>query len=83
MDCVEPTILNSNLLPVNANGDVLFLSVASIVNVGSVDAPDTYVLPFGDSVASPFSMICSTIDWSCSPRNAEMIAGGASFAPSL
>ena len=41
----------------NANGDVLFLSVASIVNVGSVDAPDTYVLPFGDSVASPFSMI--------------------------
>ena len=28
----EPTDLNSNLLPVNANGDVLFLSVASFLN---------------------------------------------------
>ena len=27
----EPSILNSNLLPVNAKGEVLFLSVASLV----------------------------------------------------
>ena len=66
--CVEPTILNSNLLPVNANGDVLFLSVASIVKEGSVDAPDSYFLPFSEEVASPFSIICSTISSSCSPR---------------
>ena len=30
----EPTALNSNLLPVNANGDVLFLSVLSISSSG-------------------------------------------------
>ena len=32
----DPTIRNSNLLPVNANGDVLLRSVASFVKSGSV-----------------------------------------------
>ena len=35
----EATILNSNLLPVNANGDVLFLSVGSFSNTGSLLIP--------------------------------------------
>ena len=34
-----PTIRNSNLLPVNANGDVLFLSVESFGIGGSTDTP--------------------------------------------
>ena len=34
-----PTLLNSNLLPVKAKGDVLFLSVASFTNSGNVDTP--------------------------------------------
>ena len=35
----EPSILNSNLLPVNANGEVLFLSVASLGNMGDSGTP--------------------------------------------
>ena len=31
MECAEPTLLNSNLLPVKANGDVRFLSEVSQV----------------------------------------------------
>ena len=32
---VEPNIRNSNLFPVNANGEVLFLSVVSFLNDGN------------------------------------------------
>ncbi len=39
----EPGIRNSNLLPVNANGDVRFLSVASFGNIGLSGTP---ILPF-------------------------------------
>ena len=35
----EPTALNSNLFPVNANGDVLFLSVLSIRSSGTWGMP--------------------------------------------
>ena len=79
----EPTIRNSNLLPVKANGDVLFLSVASLFKSGSVEAP-VFNLPFCiELVASPLSISCITTSSNCSPRNIEMIAGGASLAPSL
>ena len=36
---LEPALLNSNLLPVNANGDVLFLSVVSFGKFGREDTP--------------------------------------------
>ena len=39
IDADEGTSLNSNLLPVKANGEVLFLSVESFVNRGNVDTP--------------------------------------------
>ena len=79
----EPTIRNSNLFPVNANGEVLFLSVASLLRSGSVEAP-VFNLPFWiELVASPLSISCITTSSSCSPRNIEIIAGGASLAPSL
>ena len=35
----DPSILNSNLLPVNANGEVLFLSVVSLKNLGNTRTP--------------------------------------------
>ena len=35
----EPSILNSNLLPVKANGEVLFLSVVSFGNFGRTWTP--------------------------------------------
>ena len=35
----EPTMRNSNLLPVNAKGEVLFLSVASLAKSGMVRTP--------------------------------------------
>ena len=45
MESEEPTIRNSNLLPVKANGDVLFLSVASLKRSGSVLTPVFNVPP--------------------------------------
>ena len=38
-DADEPSIRNSNLLPVNANGEVRFLSVVSLGNFGRVCTP--------------------------------------------
>ena len=38
-DCAEPTARNSNLFPVNANGDVLLRSVVSFENVGTTATP--------------------------------------------
>ena len=45
MFCDEPTILNSNLLPVNAKGEVLFLSVLSRLIDGTEGTPsDMYLV---------------------------------------
>ena len=41
----EPTIRNSNLFPVNANGEVLFLSVASLSKSGRISTPVFKVPP--------------------------------------
>ncbi len=38
-DAAEPSIRNSNLFPVNANGEVRFLSVVSFMKCGSTFAP--------------------------------------------
>ena len=39
MDCALPGIRNSNLLPVNANGEVRFLSVLSAFTRGMASTP--------------------------------------------
>ena len=80
---LEPTALNSNLFPVNANGEVLFLSVLSTSSSGICGIPRLY--PFFPEIltmsllARSFSNASVTVF----PRNDEMIAGGASLAPSL
>ena len=83
IESADPTIRNSNLFPVNAKGEVLFLSVASFSKSGSVDTPVASLPPCNTWAASPVSTSCFTTSSSCSPRKIEMIAGGASFAPSL
>ena len=76
-----PTARNSNLLPVNANGEVRLRSVLSLARVGILPTPISSRKCSGSLVASPFIMR-SMISVSCSPTNADRIAGGASFAPS-
>ena len=71
---------NSNLLPVKAKGDVRLRSVASRRISGSVDTP-TFMIDIEGTLSSLPAMMCSTTAVSCSPRNIEMIAGGASFEP--
>ena len=83
IDIDEATIRNSNLFPVNANGEVRLRSVASFLKFGRVETPVSIFPPLILAVASPLLIICSTISSSCSPRNIEIIAGGASLAPSL
>ena len=83
IDIDEATILNSNLLPVNAKGEVLFLSVASKKRFGRLCTPISSFLPCLLEVASPVSIICSTRSSSWSPRKMDIMAGGASSAPSL
>ena len=81
---VEPTALNSNLFPVKAKGDVLFLSVLSnkiwgilpIFNFNSV---------FSSADNALFSLTLAS-NWfstfvNCDPIKTEIIAGGASLAP--
>ncbi len=79
-DCAEPTARNSNLFPVNANGDVLLRSVVSFENVGTTATP-VLNLSLVTSFSSPSLMIESTKLFNSSPRNIEIIAGGASLAP--
>jgi len=82
IDCLEPGARNSNLLPVNANGEVLFLSVVSFSISGSDSTPVSISLPASYLTPLPlFSWSTTAASWS--PRYIEIIAGGASFAPSL
>ncbi|MNG00964.1 hypothetical protein D3C84_839220 [compost metagenome] len=82
---IEPTALNSNLFPVKANGEVLFLSVLSKRTSGIF--PTTFnfksVFSSGDNfpVVTPSNSANTLVN--CSPINTEIIAGGASLAPSL
>ena len=81
IDWLDPTARNSNLLPVNANGLVRLRSPACLGRGGSVSTPTVSVPDDLELVAFPFS-ICSKTSASCSPRKIEMMAGGASLAPS-
>ncbi len=79
----EPTALNSNLFPVKANGEVLFLSVLS--NNTSGILPTTFnfksVFSSGDNfpLVTPSNSANTFVN--CWPIKTEIIAGGASFAP--
>ena len=79
---LEPGILNSNLFPVNAKGEVLFLSPASILNVGSTST-DKFTSEASDTGASFLLAMLSKIVVNSSPRKIEIIAGGASCPPNL
>ena len=78
----EPSIRNSNLFPVNANGEVLFLSVVSLGILGNADTP---ISIYSVSLLSYSVLLAndSKIPSSSSPKKIEIIAGGASLAPSL
>ena len=82
MDAAEPGMRNSNLLPVKAKGEVRLRSVVSLGKRGSAWTPTLKSSFCLTSQAVSFS-IASSMPVSSSPRNMEMIAGGASAAPSL
>ena len=82
--CEEPGARNSNLLPVKANGEVRLRSVVSFGSAGSESTPRRIRLFLRGSSSSFTFTSCSmasSTPFSSSPRNTEMIAGGASFAP--
>ena len=76
---LEPTARNSNLLPVNANGVVRLRSVisrrAEILLV-------TFIWVRSPTLCSEPSATADTIASRAEPRYNDMIAGGASLAPS-
>ena len=78
----DPSILNSNLFPVNANGLVLLRSVVSLGMAGSTCTPSCIFSLVRPDTGFPSAM-ASSISVSSSPRKTETMAGGASLAPSL
>src|ERR1700737_3543481 len=78
---LEPSARNSNLLPVNANGLLGLRSPPSIGSGGRTGVPRPRNDSGVDSPASPRSIASNTFS-SSAPRKIEMIAGGASLAPS-
>ena len=71
---------NSNLLPVKANGEVLFRSVVSFIKWGSTFGPAVMVtVSFASDSAS--ASIISRTEAKSSPMNMETMAGGASLPP--
>ena len=78
---LEPGARNSKRLPVKANGLVRLRSPASLVRSGSVSTPMMSV-PFSLEWVAPPLATWSKTSASWSPRKMEMIAGGASLAPS-
>jgi hypothetical protein len=79
-DCEEPRARNSNFWPVNANGEVRLRSPPCIGRCGSTDAPISRYVEGVAASPEPVSIAVNTFV-SSAPRNAEMIAGGASLAP--
>ena len=77
---LDPGILNSNLFPVKANGDVLFLSPASILNEGITSTSRSSLELAATGRFFP-SAIFSSIVVRSSPKKIEIIAGGASCPP--
>lgn len=88
IDWELPTILNSNLFPVNANGDVLFLSVLSNGIFGNESTPSAiwgdYCRSTGEFMQDLEKPLSRSINFSNgAPTNTDIIVGGASFFPSL
>ena len=81
MDWEEPSMRNSNLLPVKAMGEVRFRSVLSCGMGGSMSMPTCRVFFPVSWYSFPRMMDCTTPS-SSSPRKMERMAGGASWAPS-
>ena len=80
-----PTARNSKRLPVKAKGDVRLRSVLSMSSSG-IPGMSSFMPFLPATVNRSFlsaSSIWSSKSVSCLPKNDEMIAGGASFAPSL
>ena len=82
-EALEPGILNSNLFPVKAIGEVLFLSDISL---GILDIFLSIVISSRwelELLLKFVFSIFSKISSSCSPKKIEIIAGGASCPPNL
>ena len=77
----EPSARNSNLLPVNANGLVRLRSPPWSGSGGSTGVPRPRNEPGLEGCTLPASIAVKTFSSSL-PRKIEMIAGGASLAPS-
>ena len=79
----EPAARNSNRLPVNAKGDVRFLSVLSKRMAGIRLMPNCKAFFFSAvNFASPkFSATSSNMCERCPPKKMDRMAGGASAAP--
>ncbi len=77
----EPGILNSNLLPVNANGEVLLRSVVSLGEVWQNVNTDLHL----NSLVLILNAVYDSIENACKlvAKEDKIIAGGASLAPSL
>ena len=80
IDWLEPSIRNSNLLPVKAMGEVRFRSVLSWGMGGMASTPIWRVRLPASLNSVPRMMDC-TMASSSSPRKMERTAGGASEAP--
>ena len=78
---LDPGILNSNLFPVNANGEVRLRSVESLGNLGRTVAP-IFINSFSFPSYGLSSSIAFNTAVNSSPKKMEIIAGGASLAPS-
>ena len=81
MDMEEPSMRNSNFLPVKAKGEVRFRSDVSRGNQGMALTPISMLPPWRSWEGRPVS-ISSRISVRSSPKNTEMMGGGASWPPS-
>ena len=79
-DCELPSARNSNLLPVKANGLVRLRSPPCMGSGGSTSVPRPRK-PLSVAPSPPDSIAPNALS-SSAPRKIEMIAGGASLAPS-
>ena len=80
-DWLEPSARNSNLLPVKANGLVRLRSPLSFGSPGRTGVPRCISSRAALAAAVP-PAIASKTPSSSEPRKMEMMAGGASLAPS-
>ncbi len=80
-DMLDPSARNSNLLPVKANGEVRLRSPPCIGSGGSTGVPRPSTEAGVCGSPSPEASASNTFS-SSAPRKIDMIAGGASLAPS-